>query len=129
LPATNISGFSHAFNTNDGWKVCASTFSNSTFITEIYDVYASLPDVNSNTLKMKVFPNPGKGSCQLNLLADHSIYAKILVFNALGQLIKTIVSGNLEPGNHQFRFEGKPGIYYLQTNLDGIMNTEKIILY
>lgn len=129
LPATNISGFSHAFMVNDTWKVCASTFSNSTFITEIYDLSTSVPGFSSDANRMKVFPNPGNGSCQLNLVADHCVNAKITVFNTLGQQIKTIVTGKLEQGSYQYLFSAKPGIYFLQTILDGIVNIERIILY
>ena len=129
LPATNISGFSRAFKTNDIWKVCASTFSNSTFITEIYDLYSSVPGFSSDTYHMNVYPNPGNGSCQLILSTDRPVMAEINIFNTLGQQVKKIASGSLEKGSHQYQFSAYPGIYYLQTNLGGILNTVKIILY
>jgi photosystem II stability/assembly factor-like uncharacterized protein len=129
LPASNISGFSHAFLNDNTWKVCASTFSNSTFVTDIYDVYASVPGFSSIANRIKVFPNPGFGSCQMNLVTEHSTDAKITVFNTMGQLIRSIVSGKLEKGNYQFKFSAIPGVYWIHTDLDGIVNCEKIILY
>jgi hypothetical protein len=129
LLADNISGFSRAFQSNDIWKVCASTYSNSTFITDIYDLSTSVPRFPPNGNRIKVLSNPGNGSCKLNLATDHITDVKITVFNTLGQQVKTIVTGKLEPGNYQYIFAAKPGVYYLQTNLDGIAGTEKIILY
>jgi photosystem II stability/assembly factor-like uncharacterized protein len=129
LPATNVSGFSHAFMKNNTWKLCASTFSNSTFITDVYDVSTSVNNLSDPGSHMKVFPNPGNGSCRLSLLANKNVDVNIAVFNSLGQLIRTIASGKLEKGNYQFLFSAKPGIYYLHTNLEGIVETEKIVLY
>jgi photosystem II stability/assembly factor-like uncharacterized protein len=129
LPATNISGFSNVFMTNDTWKVCASTFSNSTFITDIYDLSTSVPGFFSDANRMKVIPNPGNGSCQLNLVTDHRVDAKIIVFNTLGQLIKIIFTGELEKGSYQYLFSGQPGIYFVYTSLDGDLTAVKIVLH
>jgi photosystem II stability/assembly factor-like uncharacterized protein len=130
LPATNITGFSRAFPVNNTWKICASTFSNSTFITDVYDVTTTLSGLPTHPDHLKIFPNPGNGSCQFSLLADdHCSDAKIAVYNSLGQLIKIFFPGHIEKGDYTFFFSDKPGIYCVQMTLNGVVETEKVILY
>ena len=129
LNATDITGFSNAFMDNNTWKVCASSFSNSTFKTDIFDVYAAVSGNIDAAGQMSVFPNPCRGSCQLTLSTDRPVMAEINIFNTLGQQVKKIASGSLATGSHQYQFTANPGIYFLITNLDGILNSEKIILY
>jgi flagellar hook assembly protein FlgD len=58
------------------------------------------------------------------------------VFNVLGQKVKTVYSGNLQSGAHQFTWSGDNeagaavpgGIYYAVLTAGSIRNTVKMVL-
>ncbi|MEP7233800.1 MAG: T9SS type A sorting domain-containing protein [Ignavibacteriota bacterium] len=52
------------------------------------------------------YPNPST-TTQINFSLPASGPTKLVVFNALGQAVRTLVNGDVAQGSHQVRFDGK----------------------
>ncbi|MDB4303628.1 alpha/beta fold hydrolase [Desulfosarcina sp.] len=68
------------------------------------------------TKKITVFPNPVEANATIEVEMDRSENIQLLVYNQIGQIVKTIYSGNLNKGSHVFQLPtGKlhAGLYTL----------------
>jgi hypothetical protein len=85
------------------------------------------------------FPNPFNPSTIIAFSIPQSLshsHAEVAIYNALGQLVKTIFSNNLPAGNYTARWDGTDargtsvasGVYFCRITAGGMVATRKMIL-
>ena len=77
------------------------------------------------------YPNPFNPKTSIEFSLPHSVYVTLKVFNMLGQEMETLVSKNLDRGNHSYQFNGRKlasGIYYYQLLAGEFSKVKKMIL-
>ncbi|MCD4747466.1 MAG: T9SS type A sorting domain-containing protein [Bacteroidales bacterium] len=130
LPANRITSFSKSFSINDTLRFFASTYTNSAFISDIFNtVNPGLRTIVNEDCNILIYPNPGLGSCMIQIIITEQSEVKLSVYNSTGQLIQTIENRKLEQCKYQYKFTGEPGIYYLQININGNVEIKKIIIH
>lgn len=74
-------------------------------------------------------PNPFNASTEIHFEIDIPGNVKLIVYNALGRHVKTLVHGCLEPGSHRVSFAGEgSGLYFYQLEYRGQKRTKKMLL-
>jgi photosystem II stability/assembly factor-like uncharacterized protein len=129
LPATNVSRFSNPFMKDGAWKLCASTITNSAFVTDIFipnpsGIFSSGQDASF----FKVFPNPSNGKFIIELGDGSHGSAEIKIFNQQGlevysSLIEACAENLIQPP-----IELPSGIWMLRLVCGKQAFTEKIIV-
>ncbi|MBU2493301.1 MAG: T9SS type A sorting domain-containing protein [Bacteroidetes bacterium] len=77
------------------------------------------------------YPNPFNPSTQIEFVLNNSSNVKLNIYNALGQLITTLINSNLEAGAHSVKFDAtglSSGIYFYQLQADGVNLVKKMNL-
>ncbi len=85
--------------------------------------------IASNSLNC--YPNPFYSKTQIDVSIQIPDFVMLSVIDFTGNIIQTIVSENLQNGNHTFELnaEGLPaGIYFLKMEANGISETRKLII-
>ncbi len=84
--------------------------------------------INTNILSFGIYPNPVEGNATITYNIEKTANVKIEVFNAMGQLVKTIRSYELEnPGLSAMSFDSSDlsvGVYYITLTANGRRITE-----
>ena len=93
-------------------------------------------DVPKTTFLAQSFPNPtfGKATIAYGLAKEGPV--KLSIYNALGQVVRELVSENQRPGFHRVEWDGKSragkqvtsGIYFYRLNAGGFTKTNKLIV-
>ena len=93
-------------------------------------------DVPASTFLAQSFPNPtfGKATISYGLTKEGPV--KLNIYNALGQVVRELVSENQRPGFHRVEWDGKSqagklvtsGIYFYRLNAGGFTKTNKLIV-
>jgi PKD repeat protein len=105
---------------------------NNIYIDDINLYPASMTGIELNEVDagLSVYPNPVNDMLHINLeLASGSAYTVTMV-NVLGEVVSVIYTGELMPGTNQLSFstaELPKGIYFLQVEGNGIIETRKIV--
>ncbi|GAB4378774.1 MAG: hypothetical protein Kow0042_27520 [Calditrichia bacterium] len=83
------------------------------------------------------FPNPFNPETIISFTVPRSEFIELEVFNNLGQMIRRLFSGNIEPGYHQISWDGRnqfgeavpSGVYFYRLkSKGGTILTQKMIL-
>ncbi len=77
------------------------------------------------------YPNPFNPTTKIEYAISKEAYVRILFYNELGQLIKTIEEGNKKAGRYTVTFDGRDiasGVYFYQISSGGNVDTKKMIL-
>jgi hypothetical protein len=88
------------------------------------------PGLNKGTFKAGIYPNPASGLVQLNLSLPEKGEVKVELFNANGQILKTLVKGIFDAGNQIKEFdvtELNCGIYLVRITSNQGSETLKFI--
>ena len=93
-------------------------------------------DVPASTFLSQSFPNPtfGKATIAYGLAKEGPV--KLSIYNALGQVVRELVSENQRPGFHRVEWDGKTqegkqvtsGIYFYRLNAGGFSKTNKLVV-
>jgi glucose/arabinose dehydrogenase/PKD repeat protein len=91
---------------------------------------------NENSIPLDVqlsqnFPNPFNPTTNIEFSIPNSGKVKLQVFNLLGQMVQTIVDGNLSQGNHSATFNAEnlsSGVYFYTLEFDGKVLSNKMVL-
>jgi predicted CXXCH cytochrome family protein len=77
------------------------------------------------------YPNPFNPSTTISYYLPKSSNVELKVFDALGNLVKTLVNRQQSAGKYDVRFDGSnltSGVYFYQLTADGFKATKKLIL-
>jgi hypothetical protein len=77
------------------------------------------------------YPNPFNPGTVIAFEMPKASPVSLKVFNILGQVVTTVVEGNLSAGTHHCRFDGKgltSGVYVYQLRAGDFLQTKKMIL-
>jgi sugar lactone lactonase YvrE len=77
------------------------------------------------------YPNPFNPTTNIPLDITKSFHVKLVVYNALGQKIATLVDEELTPNHYEFEFDGSSlasGTYYYQVIVNGSAQTKQMLL-
>ncbi len=79
-------------------------------------------DGTSNRLSVDIYPNPAEYSATVSFTLPVSGHTRIVVYDALGREITTLVDNEFGAGTHQVTLDGhgmKSGIYYIDFESNG----------
>ncbi len=73
----------------------------------------------SGIKEIKCFPNPFNDKATISFSLDNKAMVKVEVYNSMGQKITTLTDHMLNPGTHEFLFDGgsgkiQSGVYYVR---------------
>jgi hypothetical protein len=77
------------------------------------------------------YPNPFNPTTRIGYALPQCSHVRLVVFDALGQQIATVVDGDHEPGYHEAIFDASgfsSGVYFYRLEAGGYMQTRKLIL-
>lgn len=92
--------------------------------------------IDAPTALFTAYPNPFSKSANLGFFLKENSSASLTIFNGRGQKIRTIVSGDLQKGNHSFSWDGRDesgnytanGLYFYQLQTNSCIETRKLLL-
>ncbi len=125
--AYNITGFSRVFETEDEtYGFYASTFTNSSYSTEVYDPSSSgIAPSNKEEDLIRVFPNPSNGLVHIDLKNFSTKSPSVNIYSLDGsRIIK-----NNQVINSSVKVQLNPGIYMLELKTGQETYTKKVIVY
>ncbi len=99
-----------------------------TSITGVNDGTANMPKEFSLAQN---YPNPFNPSTKIEFTVPNREMVSLTVYNVLGQVVKTLVNGQLEPGTHFVNFDAgnlASGIYFYKLKSASVDITKKMIL-
>ena len=79
----------------------------------------------------QVYPNPFNPATNITVGVAQDGYASVVIYNANGQLVETVHSGNLSKGSHSFTWNAgyqSSGIYFARVNINGDVSSAKLML-
>ncbi|MBP7809511.1 MAG: T9SS type A sorting domain-containing protein [Bacteroidia bacterium] len=92
-------------------------------------VLTGITDVTLDAVNYNVYPNPATDAVNVNLTNDKNEPVSLSVMNNLGQVVKSVVIGNVSDVNyHLSTFDLKSGIYYIKTSVGDKSTTKKLII-
>jgi len=77
------------------------------------------------------FPNPFNPSTQIDFSIPQQSNVQLKVYNTLGQLVTTLVNGNLSAGSHSVTFDARnlaSGLYIYRLTAGNFTNVKKMLL-
>jgi ligand-binding sensor domain-containing protein len=77
------------------------------------------------------YPNPFNPQTTIDYSVPYSSFVSIIVYDALGREIETLISSEKSPGNYSVEFDGRAlpsGVYFYQLKSNNFTKTKKIIL-
>ena len=116
--------------------------SNDAFIFCVDDVTISTEDIDNPEIPVAVtalgnnYPNPFNPETTIAYSVKETGPVTIEVYNLKGQLVKTLIKGRQEPGNHTIVWDGKDnnghsvssGVYYYKMQAGTYSSTKKMIM-
>jgi hypothetical protein len=76
-------------------------------------------------------PNPFNPSTEIRFILRKEGAVKLLVFNASGQVVATLIDGNVSAGPHSVRFDARgfaSGVYFYRMTAGGVTTARKMTL-
>ncbi len=85
---------------------------------------------------LSFWPNPFRSDLHIRLDLSRPSRAELSVFNVRGQIVKQLLSGPMDSGNHELVWDGKDergiraasGIYFIRIKTNGIEQVHKCLL-
>ena len=77
------------------------------------------------------YPNPFNPSTTIRYALPQSSHVSLTVFNTLGQLVATLVNGEVGPGEHAVTFNASnlsSGVYFYRIHAGELMKTKRLLL-
>jgi photosystem II stability/assembly factor-like uncharacterized protein len=77
------------------------------------------------------YPNPFNPSTTIKFDIPHSSYVELVVYNSIGEKVRTIVNNELEAGTYTHNFSAADiasGIYFYKLRAGDFMQTKKMVL-
>ncbi len=92
------------------------------------EVNIALPDEFSLSQN---FPNPFNPATQIEYSIIKDEFVSLKIYNVLGQLVESLVNGNIKAGNHTVTFDGtnlSSGVYYYRLEAGNNVLVKKMLL-
>jgi hypothetical protein len=89
-----------------------------------------IPDLNTDTYKIRVFPNPAYSVTTISFKLEKSETVRLHVYDITGQLVKTIVEKQFEKGLHSLQLNAtdiSAGTYFLRLQTGSLIQTSKLV--
>ncbi len=77
------------------------------------------------------YPNPFNPSTIIRYTLPHRLRVILTVFTVLGQKVAELVNGDVDPGNHEARFDARnlaSGVYFYRIQTGDFIQTRKLLL-
>ena len=77
------------------------------------------------------YPNPFNPSTTIEFSLPKRAFVNLTIYNTLGQVVKTLVSSEMESGTHRIIWKANnipSGIYFYRLNAGNFVETKKMIL-
>jgi hypothetical protein len=80
-------------------------------------------------------PNPFGASTNIGFALPRGEHVVLRIYDTTGRLVRTLVDGNLEPGDHEVRWSGKDdaghrlgaGVYFLRMSASSFQATKRLV--
>ena len=95
----------------------------------VVDVKNELPPFQFNLNQN--YPNPFNPSTTISFSIPERSFVELVIFNSIGQKVKTLVKKELNAGKYNFKFDGNnfsSGIYFYRLKFGSIIKVKKMIL-
>jgi hypothetical protein len=81
-------------------------------------------------------PNPFTGSTEIRFDVPHSAHVRLSIYNIHGQVVRTLVDGNVPAGRHSEAWDGldiqrrrvSAGIYFCEMRSGSFVSTSKLVI-
>lgn len=118
------------------WKVTGSLNGIDTALSEVWSFKVDsttlgIGDVIQNPFKVTAYPNPATHQLNLRIASTSNEMVQIVMYDVIGNLVKTIFIGELVESETLFTFSRENlsnGVYLIQTISKNGMDTQRIIL-
>lgn len=80
---------------------------------------------------MQNYPNPFNPTTTIQFQTPQAGHVKITVYNTLGQLVTTLVDGNMKAGIHKVTFDAADyatGVYFYRLKVNDFSKVKKMLL-
>lgn len=77
------------------------------------------------------YPNPFNPTTKIRFSVAKTTHAKLVVYNAIGQEVKTLVDEDLAPNSYEVEFDANglsSGLYFYKLVTDGFVSVKKMLL-
>ncbi len=94
-------------------------------------VHSHAPSIPSGFQLSQNYPNPFNPTTTIQYSLPSRTFVTLDVFNAIGQKVKTLVSGEQSSGVHEIQFNGNnlpSGVYFYHLSAGTFSKTEKMVL-
>lgn len=93
----------------------------------------SIIKITSSETKIRVFPNPHRGTATIEFTIDKTCIVQLNMYNVLGEKAAELINEQKQPGIVKYRYDAadiglKPGIYILHLKIDNENSNQKVIL-
>jgi hypothetical protein len=93
------------------------------------DTLGNFIEITESPLEINLFPNPSNDNATLVLGSAAHRKTEITLFNASGDLVDKIYSGNLSVGMHNFNIEKQPAGFYIVQIQSGQTITHRKLVF
>jgi len=114
---SNLTKVMHQYSFDKDSIIKISLLVNSTFgCLEEFDTTLSIP---SHLFNIKLYPNPFENSSKIDIVLDKASHVKVIVYDAIGKQITTLVDANQSPGIQTYiidasHYKLSNGAYFLK---------------
>ena len=77
------------------------------------------------------FPNPFNPATTIRYALPHRSNVTLTVYSTLGQLVATLVNGDIDAGYHEIKFDASglaSGVYFYRLQTGSFVDTKKLLL-
>jgi len=124
-----VAGTTSSFSADSSSRVyLIKTGPDGRVVTSLHDGPGNLP---TEYIFHQNYPNPFNPSTTIGYALPARSHVTLTVFNVLGQLVVTLVSGDIEAGYHEVQFNGSnlaSGVYFYRMQAGGYLQTRKLLL-
>ncbi len=121
-------------NSQTGW-ICGdssiilkTTNRGGEILTDIIQTNTKVPD---NIILSQNYPNPFNPTTKIKFDIPKSSDVKLIIFDAVGRVVRSITKNNLTAGSYEYEFNGESlssGIYYFKLETNDFSKTMKMVM-
>ncbi|MCY7362122.1 MAG: T9SS type A sorting domain-containing protein, partial [Ignavibacteria bacterium] len=116
-------------------KIRATTYGNGVYERKLFENPVSVNSVNSNVVNnfklYQNYPNPFNPGTKINYVLRVTNYVSILVYDVLGNEVKSLINQQQIAGNYEVEFDGSnlaSGVYFYKLQSGSFSETKRMLL-